>query len=81
MICSTSQIVSSGGNGEFSLALHVIPFPQSNGFVPVMVSDIRGFQAWHLDTVGLGSNFSRGLEVMFNRSERDARSLGERAEP
>ncbi len=61
----SNQILSSGGMGEFSLQLPLTSFPQGNGFVAVLPGDTWNFQAWHRDGVGLGSNFTDGLEVQF----------------
>jgi len=60
-----SQILSTGGAGEFSLSLPLGSFPQGNGFVAVMPGETWNFQAWHRDGVGQGSNFTDGLSVMF----------------
>ena len=39
--------------------------PQLGGFISVLPGDTWNFQAWHRDTVGLGSNFTNGVEVEF----------------
>ena len=62
---SPSQIVNSGSGGEFSLPVDLSVFPQGVGTVPVMSGQTWFFQAWHRDSVGLGSNFTDGLEVPF----------------
>lgn len=59
------QIVSSGATGEFSLVVPTSNVPQGNGGVTIMPGDTWNFQAWHRDIVGLGSNFSDGLEITF----------------
>lgn len=63
---SPSQIVNSAAGGAFSLAVDLNAFPQSGGAAPVMSGQTWFFQAWHRDTVGLGSNFTDGLEIPFN---------------
>ncbi len=60
-----SQILSTGSTGEFSLQLPLASFPQGNGTVAVIAGDTWNFQAWHRDSVGLGSNFTDGYEVQF----------------
>lgn len=60
-----SQIVGSGVVGEFSLLLDLAQFPQGTGTVAVMPGQTWYFQAWHRDSVGLGSNLTDGLEVTF----------------
>ncbi len=59
------QIVSSGATGQFSLPLDLTDIPQGNGTVTIMAGQTWNFQAWHRDGVGLGSNFTDGLEVAF----------------
>ncbi len=61
----TGQILASGANGVFTLPLDLTRFPQANGFVSVMPGESWNFQAWHRSSVGLGSNFTDGLEVLF----------------
>jgi len=60
-----SQIVSSGMSGEFSLAVDLTQFPQGAGVIPVLSGQTWNFQAWHRDGVGLGSNFTDGLQIDF----------------
>ncbi len=60
-----SQIVNSGAGGAFSLNVDLNAFPQGMGTVPVMSGQTWFFQAWHRDNVGLGSNFTDGLEILF----------------
>ena len=62
---AAGQILSSGGNGEFSLALDLTQTPQGAGFVTVMSGETWNFQAWYRDGVGVGSNFTDGLEISF----------------
>lgn len=59
------QIFSTGAGGEFSLAPSLAMFPQGGAFVSVVAGDSWSFQAWHRDVVGLGSNFTDGVEVTF----------------
>ena len=60
-----SQILTTGSAGEFSLVLDLAQTPQGAGFVSIAAGETWNFQAWHRDPVGLGSNFTRGLEVAF----------------
>ncbi len=60
-----NQIVSSGTGGEFSLAVNLTQFPQGAGLVTVLSGQTWNFQAWHRDGVGLGSNFTDGLQIDF----------------
>ena len=60
-----NQILSSGVNGEFSLSPSLTMFPQGAGFVTVAAGETWSFQAWYRDPVGLGSNFTNGVEVTF----------------
>lgn len=59
------QILSSGGAGEFSLALDLTQTPQGATFAAIVAGQAWNFQAWHRDPVGLGSNFTNGLEISF----------------
>lgn len=59
------EILLSGTTGEFNLFMNLSQFPQGAGVVAVMPGDTWNFQAWHRSSVGLGSNFSDGLEVPF----------------
>ena len=59
------QIRNSGGAGEFTIQVPLTQIPQPGGFVSVLPGDTWNFQAWHRDTVGLGSNFTNGVEVEF----------------
>jgi len=61
-----SQVVSSGAGGEFALAVDLTLIPQGSGFASVMSGDVWNYQAWHRDQVGLGSNFTDGLQILFN---------------
>ena len=60
-----NQIVFTGSNGEFSLRVPLTMVPQGGGFVAVMPGDSWNFQAWHRDAIGLGSNLTDGLQIMF----------------
>ena len=60
-----SQILNSGGAGTFSFAADLTAFPQGSGFVPVAAGETWNFQAWYRDPVGLGSNFTDGVEIAF----------------
>ena len=59
------EILATGPMGTFSLAADLTSFPQGNGAVSVSTGETWYFQAWHRDTVGLGSNFTDGLELTF----------------
>ena len=60
------QVMNTGATGEFSLAIDVLAVPQGGATVALMPGDTQYFQAWHRDTVGMGSNFTQGLEITFN---------------
>ena len=60
-----NQIASSGSSGEFSLALDLNQTPQGAMFVSVGSGETWNFQAWYRDPVGVGSNFTDGLEISF----------------
>lgn len=61
-----TQILNSGAAGSFSLQVDLTSIPQGAGFVPTISGQTWFFQAWFRDTnVGLGSNLSDGLEVIF----------------
>ncbi len=62
---SPSQILSTGTTGSFSLPIDLTMVPQGNGTASVMAGEDWNFQAWHRDGVGLGSNFTDGLEISF----------------
>ena len=64
-LIAPGQILSSGATGEFQLPLDLNQLPQGNGVVSVMPGQTWNFQAWHRSNIGLGSNFSDGLEVLF----------------
>jgi len=60
------EILATGAAGAFSLPIDLTDVPQGNGTVSVVAGQTWNFQAWHRDSVGLGSNFTDGLEVLFN---------------
>lgn len=60
------QILGAGASGSFSLAIDLTALPQGAATVPVMSGQSWNFQAWFRDQVGLGSNFTDGIEVTFN---------------
>ena len=60
------EILSSGATGEFSLAIDLGLIPQGGGTTATVAGDTWNFQAWYRDGVGLGSNFTDGLEILFN---------------
>ncbi len=59
------QILSTGASGDFSLMINLNTIPQGNGSVAAMAGQSWNFQAWHRDSVGLGSNFTDGYEIQF----------------
>ena len=61
-----NQILTSGSSGSFELTVDTTQIPQGSGFVTIMAGETWNYQAWHRDPVGVGSNFTGGLEVMFN---------------
>lgn len=54
---------NSGSVGSFSLTVDLGTLPQGGGTVAAMAGDTWNFQAWYRDGVGLGSNFTDGLEI------------------
>ncbi len=58
-------IQASGGGGSYSLTIDLTAVPQGGGSVAVTAGQTWNFQTWFRDTVGLGSNFSDGLEILF----------------
>ena len=60
-----SQILSTGVTGSFSLPINLMTIPQGSGIAAAMAGDSWNFQAWHRDGGGLGSNFTDGLEIIF----------------
>lgn len=60
------QVQSSGGAGEISLMIDLTSVPQGGGTVAMTAGSTQNFQLWHREPVGLGSNFTEGLEMTFN---------------
>lgn len=60
-----NQILTTGSAGEFSMAIDLDQTPQGASFVSIMGGESWSFQAWHRDPVGVGSNFTNGLEISF----------------
>ena len=60
-----NQILTTGGNGSFDLTVDLSMVPQGASFTAVSSGDTWNFQAWYRDGVGLGSNFTDGLEITF----------------
>ena len=58
-----NQIGSTGANGEFALTIDLAAIPAGSSFVSAAAGETWNFQAWHRDTVGLGSNFTPGLSI------------------
>ncbi len=64
-LSNPNQILNSGATGSFSLPIDLTAVPQGPGTVGVMAGQTWSFQAWHRDGVGLGSNFTNGIEISF----------------
>ena len=62
------DILNSGSTGGVSLTLDLTDVPHPIVSYAVMPGDTVNFQYWHRDTnaMGLTSNFSEGLEIMFD---------------
>ncbi len=60
------QILSTGATGSFSLQINLQTVHQGNDIVMTMPGDSWFFQAWYRSGLGLGSNFTDGLEIAFN---------------
>ena len=58
------EILSSGGAGEF-FAIDLGLIPQGGGTTATVAGDTWNFQAWYRDGVGLGSNFTDGIQISF----------------
>lgn len=61
-----SQTQSTGTSGVITLGIDLTTIPQGSSFVAVAAGETWNFQAWHRDVVGLGSNFTDGLEIDFD---------------
>ena len=59
------QILATGSTGSFELPLDLNVTPQGNGVVSILAGETWHFQAWHRDGVGLGSNFTDGIQIDF----------------
>lgn len=59
------EILGTGSTGEFSFMIDALAIRRPTGNVPAMPGETWNFQAWHRDGVGLGSNFTDGIEVTF----------------
>ena len=60
-----SQIQNSGTQGTFALQIDLTAIPRGTTTVAVMTGDTLNFQAWFRDPFGFGSNFTNGLEIVF----------------
>ena len=60
-----SQILTTGSSGTISLGIDLSAIPIGGSFVAAAPGDTFNFQAWHRDPVGLGSNFTDGVEITF----------------
>ncbi len=60
------QVLSSGANGQFSLALDLTAIPSGSGFASVRPGQSWSFQGWHRDPAGINSsNFTDATTVAF----------------
>ncbi len=59
------QVQSSGSTGGFSLGINTAMLP-TTPTQAVMPGQTWYFQAWHRDSVGAGSNFTRATAVLFD---------------
>lgn len=62
---ASGQVLSSGASGFFNLPVDVNAIPQGPGTVSIGPGQTWNFQAWYRDTVGVGSNLTDGVEVLF----------------
>lgn len=60
------QVLDSGASGAFSLRIDLTAIPAGPSTVSMTAGTTWNFQAWHRDSVGLGSNLSDGIEINFN---------------
>lgn len=60
-----TRVRFTGASGSFDYAVDMTMIPQGTTFVGVSSGDTWNFQAWYRDSVGLGSNFTNGLEISF----------------
>ena len=65
MFDGPAQILSTGPSGEYSLQIDLGAIPQGQGTAAAVAGDTWSFQAWHRESVGLGSNFTDGIEITF----------------
>ena len=59
------QILATGIDGGFQLDVDLAAVPQGGGTVATTPGQTWNFQAWYRDGVGLGSNLTNGVEVVF----------------
>lgn len=59
------QILSSGTSGVIVLPIDLMQIPQGSGFVSISPGEDWYYQAWFRDPVGVGSNFTDGLEINY----------------
>ena len=64
-IAGPGQILTVDAMGTISLGLDLNSIPQGSVLVPTLPGQTWNFQAWHRDSVGLGTNFTKGLEITF----------------
>ncbi|MEM9802578.1 MAG: hypothetical protein AAGA20_19790, partial [Planctomycetota bacterium] len=62
------NVLSSGLTGSVSLSINLDLIPSPTGNVVAMAGDTHNFQFWHRDSgsTGVTSNFSEGLEIVFD---------------
>ena len=59
------QILASGFSGVITLPIDLTQIPQGATFVAISPGEDWYYQAWFRDPVGLGSNFTNGLEINY----------------
>ncbi len=62
------QVMQADASGSIVLPIDLMQIPTPTGFTAAMAGDTWNFQAWYRDTspAGLTSNFTDGVEVVFN---------------
>ncbi|MEC7231665.1 MAG: hypothetical protein VXW31_01860 [Planctomycetota bacterium] len=59
------QILATGTDGSFQLDLDLAAIPQGGGTVATSPGQTWNFQGWYRDGVGLGSNLTDGVSIVF----------------
>ncbi len=60
------EIRPTGATGSFTFVIDTSAIRRPLNNIAILPGQSWYFQAWHRDGVGLGSNFTDGLEIMFN---------------